>query len=209
MPAADSPPDRYTYDPGDPTPAPSCLNTTQSRRYLGKGLEDLDLRQACHEKISRSRRDILVYTSEPLTKPFTFAGPIEGILYASSSGRDTDWFMRHIEEDKKGRLFELVEGKIRARYRLSTKKAVFLNPGEVYKYDIDMWQTGITIPVGHRLRVEVASASFPVFSRNLNTGGHNEKDTDYISAEQTIYHNAKYPTHILLPVIPDADEPKS
>jgi putative CocE/NonD family hydrolase len=208
VPAADSPPDHYTYDPGDPTPAPSCLNTTESNRYLGKLLEDLDLRQAYHEKIARSRRDILVYTSEPLTRPLTFAGPIEGVLYASSSCRDTDWFMRLVEVDKEGKLFELVEGKIRARYRRSIKKAVFLDPGEVYKYNIDMWHTGITVPVGHRLRVEVASASFPVFSRNLNTGGHNEKDTDYVPAEQTIYHNAKYPSHVLLPVIPDVDEPK-
>lgn len=208
FPAADSPPDRYIYDPGDPTPAPSCLNTPESKRYLGKGLEDLDLRQAYHAKISRSRRDILVYTSEPLTKPLTFAGPIEGVLYASSSCRDTDWFMRLMEVDKEGKIFELVEGKIRARYRQSTKKAVFLNPGEVYHYDIDMWHTGITVPAGHRLRVEVTSASFLVFSRNLNTGGHNEKDTDYFLAEQTIYHNDKYSSHVLLPVIPDADEPK-
>jgi predicted acyl esterase len=197
VPAADSPPDRYTYDPGDPTPA-----------YLGRGPKDLALRQAFHEKVSRLRRDILVYTSEPLTKPLTFAGPIEGVLYASSSCRDTDWFMRLVEVDKEGKNFDLVEGKIRARYRRSTKEAVFLNPGEVYKYDIDMWQTGITVPAGHRLRVEVASASFPSFSRNLNTGGHNEKDTEYVPAEQTIYHNANYPSHVLLPMIPDADEPK-
>lgn len=208
VPSDDSPPDRYTYDPGDPTPAPSCLNIPESNRYLGKGPEDLDLRQAYHEKIAGSRGDILVYTSEPLTGELTIAGPIEGLLYASSSCRDTDWFMRLTEVDKEGRMFELVEGKIRARYRRSTKKAVFLNPGEVYEYNIDMWQTGITVPAGHRLRVEVASASFPVFSRNLNTGRHNEKDTDYIPAEQTIYHNAKYPSHVLLPVIPDADEPK-
>jgi predicted acyl esterase len=71
-----------------------------------------------------------------------------------------------------------------------------------------MWQTGIIVPVGHRLRVEVASASFPVFSRNLNTGGHNEKDTYYVPAEQTIYHNAKYPSHVLLPVIPEVEERK-
>jgi putative CocE/NonD family hydrolase len=171
-------------------------------------LEDLELRQAYHAKIAQSRRDILVYTSEPLTKPLTFAGPIEGVLYASSSARDTDWFMRLSEVDKEGRIFELVEGKIRARYRRSTRKPVFLKPGEVYKYDIDMWQTGIIVPVGHRLRVEVASASFPVFSRNLNTGGHNEKDTYYVPAEQTIYHNAKYPSHVLLPVIPEVEERK-
>jgi predicted acyl esterase len=45
---------------------------------------------------------------------------------------------------------------------------------------------GISIPAGSRLRVEVASASFPSFSRNLNTGGHNELDTASVKAEQRI-----------------------
>jgi predicted acyl esterase len=49
----------------------------------------------------------------------------------------------------------------------------------------------------------VASADFPLFSRNLNTGGHNEKDTNFVTAEQTIYHNAQYPSHIVLPSIPE------
>jgi predicted acyl esterase len=73
----------------------------------------------------------------------------------------------------------------------------------VYEYQLDLWQTGITIPKGRRLRVEVASASFPSFSRNLNTGGHNETETRYVAAEQTIYHSKDYPSHVLLPVIPE------
>jgi hypothetical protein len=39
------------------------------------------------------------------------------------------------------------------------------------------------------------------FSRNLNTGGHNEMETEHIEAEQKIFHSKKYPSHILLPVI--------
>jgi hypothetical protein len=59
------------------------------------------------------------------------------------------------------------------------------------------------VPEGSRLRIEVASAVFPFFSRNLNTGGHNETETKYVTAQQTIYHSQKYPSHILLPVIPE------
>ena len=102
--------------------------------------------------------------------------------------------------------FMLTEGKIRARFRNSMSKPELLEPQKVYMYDLDLWQTGITIPAGHRLRVEVASASFPLFSRNLNTGGHNEKETEYVPAEQTVYHNAQYPSHVLLPVIPAEKE---
>jgi predicted acyl esterase len=44
-----------------------------------------------------------------------------------------------------------------------------------------------------------------MFSRNLNTGGHNETETEYVSAEQKIYHTEEYPSHVLLPVIPSPD----
>jgi len=64
-----------------------------------------------------------------------------------------------------------------------------------------MWQTGITVKKGHRLRVEIASAAFPVWSRNLNTGGHNETETAHVPATQTILHSARYPSHIVLPKV--------
>ena len=44
---------------------------------------------------------------------------------------------------------------------------------------------------------------FPFFSRNLNTGGHNETETKFVTANQAIYHSKKYPSYILLPVIPE------
>lgn len=125
------------------------------------------------------------------------------MLYASSSAQDTDWFVTLAEVDKDNKIFTLAQGKFRARFRRSMAKPELLQPGQVYEYTLDLWQTGITIPAGHRLRVEVASASFPMFSRNLNTGGHNETETRYVKADQTIYHNARYPSHILLPVIPE------
>jgi predicted acyl esterase len=82
------------------------------------------------------------------------------------------------------------------------KKAELLTPGRIYEYKLDLWHTGITIPAGARLRVEVASALFPMFSRNLNTGGHNETETKFVPAKQVIYHDKEHPSHVLLPVIP-------
>jgi putative CocE/NonD family hydrolase len=110
--------------------------------------------------------------------------------------------MRLMTVDAKGKVFPLVEGKIRARFRHSMSRPSLLEPGKVYAYALDLWQTGITVPKGHRLRVEIASAAFPLFSRNLNTGGHNETETKSVPAKQTIYHNAEYPSHVVLPMIP-------
>jgi len=202
-PAKDSPVDTYNYDPGDPTPNPDFYEQTEEEEKQVKSADELKAEaEAHHEKMTQSRSDILVYQTKPLEKPLTFAGPVSAVLYASSSAKDTDWFMRLVKVTKDGKTYRLGEGKIRARFHNSMKKPELLTPDKVYKYTLDLWHTGVTIPAGASLRVEVSSASFPSFSRNLNTGGHNEKETKFVKASQTIYHNEQYPSHVLLPVIP-------
>ena len=211
-PANGAPSDVYVYDPGDPTPSPELyigaedLEETDTVREFAVE-EEKERHRAYYASVDAAREDILVYDTPALETALTFAGPVEAVLYASSSAKDTDWFMRLSEVDAKGAIFPLVEGKIRARFRESLKTQTMLEPGTVYEYHLDLWQTGITIPVGNTLRVEVASASFPSFSRNLNTGGHNETETEFMSATQTIWHDAKYPSHVLLPVIELPNEP--
>ena len=206
--------DTYTYDPGDPTPDPGFYfdpkdleeeaeaeDTAAAEAVsVEKQREDV---LAYYAKVDRERGDILVYDTPVLTEPLTFAGPVSAVLYAGSSAKDTDWFMKLSEVQADGGIYPLVHGVIRARYRNSFSAPELLTPGEVYEYHLDMWHTGITVPAGARLRVEVASASFPVFSRNLNTGGHNETETEFVSAVQKIYHDKDHPSHVLLPVIPN------
>jgi uncharacterized protein len=221
LPTKDAPADRFSYDPGDPTPSPDHLEEEEDKAAekektgADKDKKATDKEQAKADKdkkapekdrredLVKSRRDILVYVSEPFQEPYTFAGPLSAVLYAASSAKDTDWYMRLITVDPDGKVFALVTGKIRARFRESLSQPTLLEPGKVYEYALDLWQTGIAVPKGHRLRIEVSSAAFPLFSRNLNTGGHNEKDTNFVTAEQTIYHDARYPSHVLLPVIPE------
>ncbi len=204
IPRADSAPDRYTYDPGDPTPNPDYFEQSEEEDAKVQVVEEKKKeREAFHQSVTDERKDILVYQTDPLPEDLTFAGPISATLYAASSAKDTDWFLRLLEVEADGKIHTLVEGKIRARFRKSMKTAELLKPGEVYEYALDLWQTGATISKGSRMRVEVASASFPIFSRNLNTGGHNEMETQFVPAEQTIYHDASHPSHLLLPIIPE------
>ncbi len=201
--------DAYAYDPGDPTPVPTMyydLDATDGEEESDK-IESVEHVRARHRafygRIDKERSDILVYDTPPLDTPMTFVGPISAVLYASSSAKDTDWHMRLSMVKENGNIFPLTHGVIRARYRESFSEPQLLEPDQIYEYHLDMWQTGITIPVGAKIRIEVASASFPMFSRNLNTGGHNETETDYVVANQRIYHDAEHPSHILLPVISD------
>jgi len=81
-----------------------------------------------------------------------------------------------------------------------------LEEHEVYPYTIHLVHTGRTLERGSRLRMVVSSALSPTFARNLNTGGYNELETDYVTADQRIYHGAEYPSHILLPVVQVSNE---
>ena len=96
----------------------------------------------------------------------------------------------------------LADGIIRARYRESRADPSPITPGTVYEYAIDLWSTSVVLAAGHRLRVDIASANFPRFDRNPNTGHALFGDTELQAATQTILHDAAHPSHVVLPVIP-------
>jgi hypothetical protein len=101
-----------------------------------------------------------------------------------------------------GKAFRMQDGIMRARFRDGFARPSPLEPGRVYRYDIDLWFTSRVIPAGHRLRVVVSSAAFPKYDRNLNTGGDNERESAYVPAHQRLLHDAAHPSHVTLPVIP-------
>jgi putative CocE/NonD family hydrolase len=198
--------EEYVYDPADPTPWPEYYfksdEELKNEKDKSVAVEEQKIKaKAFHQNVTDARTDILVFQTEPLGSPVSIAGPISATLYASTDAPDTDWYATLMDVDEKGEIFHLVRGVMRARFRNSMAKPELLEKGKVYKYELDMWQMGLTFQKGHRIRVEVASAMFPMFSRNLNTGGHNEKETKFRKATQKVYHTAEYPSHVLLPVV--------
>jgi putative CocE/NonD family hydrolase len=190
LPPKKEPPDNYTYDPADPTPFIMPVSSAQ----VG-GPDD-------YSQVGE-RNDILVYTSPPLDKDMEITGPITVKLYASSSAPDTDWHAMLLDVYPEGYAIRLNDGIIRASYRESFENPSPIEPGKIYEYTIDCWNTSMVIKRGHRLRVHIASAAFPKFARNQNTGHPYGLDDEIRVAQQTIYHDAKHPSHIILPVIPE------
>jgi len=198
--------EEYVYDPAHPTPWPEYYykSDEEVRQEKDKSVdveEQKKKAKAFHQSVTDARPDILVFQTAPLDAPVSIAGPVSAVLYASSDAPDTDWYVTLMDVDDKGEVFHLVRSALRARFRNGMDKPEPLEKDKVYAFNLDMWQTGITFQKGHRIRVEVASAMFPMFSRNLNTGGHNEKETKFRKAAQKIYHTAEYPSHVLLPVV--------
>jgi hypothetical protein len=189
-PPAAEPPDRFTYDPANPVP------TRGGNNLVGPPSGPFD------QSAIQERADVLVYTSAPLDKPIEVTGPITVILHAASSARDTDFTAKLVDVHPDGKAFNLCDGIRRARYRDSFTEPTLVEPGKVYRYEIDLWVTSNLFAPGHRLRVEISSSNFPRFDRNPNTGHVFGADADLAKADQTILHDAQHPSHILLPVIP-------
>ena len=99
--------------------------------------------------------------------------------------------------------WEMTEGTIRARYRKGFTRTELLKPGKVEEYRIQLYPTSNVFKAGHRMRVDISSSNFPRFSRNLNTGEDVATGTRMEVAHQTVLHTSQYPSHIVLPIIPD------
>ena len=92
---------------------------------------------------------------------------------------------------------------LRARYRNSFTAPDLMQPGQVYRFEVDLWATAQVFLAGHRVRVEVTSSDFPRYDRNMNTGGRFGSETQGQIALNMLFHDRVYASHILLPVKPE------
>ena len=189
VPPAEEPADSYIYDPNDPAPTRGGNNLV-----IPMGVYD--------QRPVEERRDVLVYTSEPLERDTEVTGPLTVKLYASTSARDTDFTAKLVDVHPDGYARNLQDGIIRARYRDSKTNPSLVTPGQVHEYTIDLWATSNVFKAGHRVRVDISSSNFPRFDRNPNTGAPFGEDARLEEARQEVHHSARYPSHILLPLIP-------
>jgi putative CocE/NonD family hydrolase len=196
------PADHYSYDPEDPVPTVGGNNSVLT---MTQGAQTPILPGPRDQRVLERRDDVLCYTSEELDRDLDVVGPIEMLLYAASSAKDTDFIVRLSDVYPNGKAIFLAEGMLRARYRGSAagESVELLEPNEVAEYRIRCYPAANVFRRGHRLRLDVTSSSFPRFSRNLNTGEDVGTGTRMQVAHQTVLHTSAYPSHVLLPVLPE------
>ena len=182
--------DSFIYDPGNPVP--SLGSQYQTYDFCGP-----------HDRSHIQRRpDVLTFTTDVLTEDMEITGPISATIWASSDAKDTDFTATLTDLEPDGKAIALCEGIVRARFRNGTESPQLMVPGEIYKFEIDMWNTSNSFIKGHRIRIEISSSNFPRYNRNLNSGNPIASDIDITLANQTVYHGIQYPSYINLPVIP-------
>ena len=180
---ADALPDRFRYDPSDPTPViggarlNSPINGPQDQRPL------------------EERADILCYTSAPLSEDVDVIGPVRLVLYVRSSLPHTDFLGRLCDVEPGGRSVNICEGLLRLVPGSGTPQ-----PDGSLRIEIDMWNTAMRFRRGHRIRLHVASGAHPRWNRNLGTGEPLVSGTAMRAADQTIFHDAEHPSALMLPL---------
>ncbi|TCO78206.1 CocE/NonD family hydrolase [Chromatocurvus halotolerans] len=190
--------DTYTYDPMNPVPSLGggvCCNggLTPGGVYDQRGIE--------------ARADVLVFTGYVLEEDTEVTGSIRATLYVSSDARDTDFTVKLVDVHPDGTAYNVDDTILRARYREGFDREVFMQSGEVYRLQPTAMSTSHVFKAGHRIRVEVASSKFPQYMRNLNTGGNNVDETEWVEAHNTLHYSEEHPSHITLPVMPAAPTP--
>jgi putative CocE/NonD family hydrolase len=176
--------DEYVYDPTDPVPdllAPEIVSQPTDQRLLSR------------------RRDILVYTSPPLSERIEVTGIPVAEIVAQSSAPDTDFFVRLIDVEPEGIARDVSLGVVRARFRDGVESQRLLLPNEIVRYRIPMSPTSNAFLPGHRIRIDITSSSFPSFDRNHNSAALPNADPELKQARQRVHHGRAHRSRVVLP----------
>lgn len=185
----------YLSDPGDPVPsvggATCCTN------------DPATIEGPAYQDMIEGRPDVVTFTSAPLEQPMRIAGPVSAVLHVSSDAPDADIVARISDVSPDGRSLLIQEGALRLRYRDSFTTPALMSPWQPVEARIPMRDIAYQLQPGHRLRLAIASSSFPRLERNLQTGGRNFDETQGQRAEIRIHTGSATLSRLLLFVLPD------
>jgi uncharacterized protein len=174
-------PDKFRYDPADPTPSPGGpLLTPEAGRRDNRAVE--------------ARADVLVYTTRPLAAACEAIGPVSATVHIRSSLDHFDVHVRVCEVDRAGRSENLCDGLVR------------VNPGQfppdqdgVRAVEVELWPVAYRFAAGSRIRVQVAGGAHPRYSRNPGTGEPLATATKLLVADNEVFHDPAHPSVLRLP----------
>lgn len=196
---------QYISNPADPVnyrrrPIEATYAPTGSRWYTWLAQ---DQRPYDH------RSDVAVWETPVLTHSVTVTGNVIADLFASTSGTDSDWVVKLIDDyppDAKEKQMDkyqlmIAEEIFRGRYRTSFEHPHAIPANKVEEYRYSLHAADHVFLKGHRIMVQVQSTWFPLYDRNPQTFVPNimtAKPGDYVTATQHIYSDS----HLILPVMP-------
>ncbi len=132
-----SPSARWTHDPNNLVPS------LEEPPYKA-------LARAFDERDVEVRDDVLTFTADERRSPLDLAGPVRALLSIQAQAPSTQIVAKLVDVCPDGRAYRIAEG-----------AALVMNPSDGATTRVDLGPTGYRVLPGHRLRLEIASSSFP------------------------------------------------
>ena len=158
---------------------------------------------------------VLAYSTPSLDEDVRVCGPLSLVVNGASTTLDTCWFVKVQDEWPSGKREVLTEGALKASFRTvdrskskpgqpahTWKEPVRPEPNKVYEYEVELTPIFHTFRKGHKIWVEIAVDNF---------AHHFPVHTIYTSemvpvpAANQVFRDANFQSHLLLPVIPEAE----
>ena len=212
----------YVSDPANPVP---YRQRPISPTYPGG---DWRTWEVADQRFVENRPDVLSFVSETLDHDITVTGPVAAVLFASTSGTDSDFIVKLIDvhpQDtqkngwnadqgpKPGEYAQSLNGYElpvamevrRGRYLTSYENPKPLMADKPTEWNIPLRDRDHVFLKGHRIMVQIQSTWFPVIDRNPQKfvpSIYKATAEDFVSATQRIYCSPELASHIVLPVMP-------
>lgn len=176
----------WTVDPADPT------GTIGGRELsLPAGPRD--------QAALLTREDALVFQTPPLTEAVKVVGTVKALLWIASDAEDTDVSVRLMDVYPDGRSMLVTDGILKARHRQGFDQEVFLTPGVIEPFEVEIGTTAILFEPGHRIQILLSSSNHRRFKVGNNTADPVWSDEPAAVATNTVYLDEIYDSHLLLP----------
>jgi uncharacterized protein len=104
----------------------------------------------------------LVYDSAPLQNEIAILGRPHALLRASATATSANWFARLSDVAPDGTVTQVTGAGLNGAQRYSMTEPQDLEPGKIYPLDIEMHLTSWVFPKGHRMRVAISNALWPM-----------------------------------------------
>jgi hypothetical protein len=151
---------------------------------------------------------VLVFETPPLAEDLEVIGPIRAEMHISVDRPDTDLWVRLLDVAPDGTAYNLMSTGlevIRASYRNRGPARELLEPGKLYRLDLDTLMTANRFLRGHRLRVAIMASFAPNLSWNLHSGDLEFDSARAVKARITLHLGGEHASRLVLPVVvPDS-----
>lgn len=179
-------PTSISFDPSNPIPTVGGAN--------------LEIPAGPYNQLEiENRDDVVTFTTDVLGEPLEVVGRIRAVVYASCNLSDMDLSIRLSDVYTNGASVLVCDGILRSSLRDGFEEPVAVEPGTVYRHEVDLWSTALIFAANHRIRLTICNANYPRFA--LNPEYQNIGNEGYPAKLETlIYHDSTYQSALILPV---------